>query len=377
MLDPLKRQLKDLVARGRHEEVFRQLREDVLAVGSEVYNDCVLIQGRFSEAERAGNLGLIAFQEKDRNFNNINEALLWLIDCIEVADLSEVRKKQLDVQQAASARQAVPPRHVLTCNRMEQTELVQLNYYDLPGPEEKIRFFYLYGDIRQEHQSLFRRLGYELGGFLLNWEKGDYDPGVQVKFVHCKPQVHRNPKLFLINTLRELFSRFFEPVNGQQPISRKKLSDLLASPDLQGFSGSDFVFILFTIDDHNWNETVTPQVVRALIENFCDCELGPDAPAFFLFFGIEYKKDNEDVRQQVRKVIEETEYGEKLPELQPVTLDDVSEWLSRYTVLIPPGREAPDLAAELFPGQGRFDMADVEVKLREIVDRHNLGVMKE
>lgn len=365
MLDALKRELKELIGDNRHEEVFRRLTEEVLLVNSPLYNDAILLQSKYNESVRAGNLGLIAFEEKNINFSNTSQALIWLVNNIVPDVLSE------KLHRKSESSRSMPAVHAYTCDRVAQNEIFQLNYYDTPGPDAKLRFFYLYGDARQEHESLFKRLGYEIGGFLLNWEKGDYNPGTKIKFVDCKPQVHDNPKLFQINVVRELLARFFEPVNNLQPILSKKLNEVLDSPELKDYGPNDLVFILLTIDDHNWREQVTPVVVKSLVEGFCACELPPGSPNFFFFFGIEYQKNNEVVKAQVRKAIQERAHGESLPELQPVNLREVSEWFSRYDVLRMPGQEPEAAAAQLFPGATELDMADIELKLQELIENYN------
>lgn len=370
MLDALQRGLKELIGNGQHDEAFRRLQEEILDPICTLYNDAITIQARFQQADRAGKLGLINFGESSRNFNNINEALLWLIDRITIADLCKRLRKQ------QKKHRAIAEVHALTCDRHEQSDTFELNYWDPPEPGKRVHFYYLYGDTRQEHESLFQRLGLDLGGFLLNWEQEDYNPGTKLYPVAFKPRVHRNPKLFKINILRELLSRFFEPVNAQQPILNKKLCDLLQSPKLKDYGPKDLVFILITLDDHNWHETLIPALVRDLCENFCKDKLDADAPQFFFFFGIEYQKDNQLVKTQVHQSITTAKYGHSLPELQPVAISDLEEWLSRYRVLLESRNlEAADLAQKLFPNQSTLDMADVERTLKELIDQHNKGLV--
>ena len=82
MLDipKLKRELKDLVGLSQHDEVFRSLKEDMLRDDCELYNDSVVIQSRHSDSKRANNLGVIDFREKNLHFNNVSNALVWIID---------------------------------------------------------------------------------------------------------------------------------------------------------------------------------------------------------------------------------------------------------------------------------------------------------
>lgn len=373
MLDALKRNLKELIGRGQHDEAFRRLKEEVLDPGSVLYNDTITVQARFHSAGRAGKLGLIGFRESSRSFNNVNDALLWLIDSISIADLSvHLRRQQENYR-------AILWWHALTCDRTEQSEQFDLHNLDPPQPGQKVHFYYLYGDIRQEHESLFQRLGLDLGGFLLNWEQGEYDPGIRLLPVAFKPRVSHNPKLFRIYILRELLSRFFEPVNGQLPVGDKTICDLLKSPKLQGFGPNDLVFILITLDDYNWDDKLIPALVRNLYEDFCRGELPPEGPQFFFFFGIEYQKENQRVREEVRREIQKAQYGLALAELQPLALADLEEWLSRYRLLLEnSGKEAREMARQLFPDKGDddpIDMADIERELRKLIDHHNNGLV--
>lgn len=369
MLNALKRMLKELIAKGRYEEVFQRLKE-VLSASSPVYNDIIQIEARFNILLQEQDMGRIDNQEFNIELNRINRALISAIDKITVGDLSELLRQQ------HQSHRAIAPEHALTCDRFEQSETFELNYWAPKEPGSRIHFYYLYGDTRQEHQSLFQRLGLDLGGFLLNWEQGDYDPGTKLYPVAFKPRVHTNPKLFKINILRELLSRFFEPMNTQQPILNKKIADLLRSPKLKDFGPNDLVFILITLDDHNWHEMLIPALVRNLYDDFCKDELPEDAPQFFFFFGIEYKKDNKRVREQVHKAIKEAKRGNSLPELKPVAIADLEEWLSRYHPLLEnSGKEAGELAASLFPNQPELDMADVERILKQLIDQHNKGLI--
>ncbi|MEO0584466.1 MAG: hypothetical protein AAF135_19795, partial [Bacteroidota bacterium] len=163
------------------------------------------------------------------------------------------------------------------------------------------------------------------------------------------------------------------PLNRQQPLLKKNISDLLQSPDLHGFGPTDMVFILLKLDDYNWDRRITPQVVRKLYEDFCNCEMHEDAPAFFFFFGIEYEKDNAEVKKEVHEALQNAQYGKALPLLQQVTHDDIADWLNQYDVLIPMYTTPMEMARALFPDTDKMDMADVIPVLTQLVNDHNKG----
>lgn len=316
-------------------------------------------------------MGLIDFKDKSLTFNTISHALIWLIDSLEISDLNQ------DLRHESKKHARIPKHHIYTCDRVEQNEIVQLHYYDNPG--QKIRHFYLYGDAHQKIDSLYRRLGFELGGHLHNWQDGNYQSKQHVKFISFKPVVHQIPKLFLINLHKELLAHF--GLETHRDILSRKLSETLTSTVLKRekdgnpFGAGDFVFVLITLDHHNWNERVTPEVVKTFINSFCDCELPPDAPDYFFFYGIEYDKENLAVQASVHKHIAEAEHGEKLPPLTPVALDDVTEWFSRYKLLLPGNKTPKEMATLLFPDLQEIDMAKVELKLDELTERHNKGLV--
>lgn len=368
---PLQRELKDLIGKNKPAEVFRRLREEVLHSKSELYNKVILLENRYHQGKTESDLGLIDFKEKTLSFNNVNHALLWCIDEITIADLSD--KLRLDLE----SHVCIPEFHSLTCDRSDQSGMVQLHFYE--HPDLKIRHFYLYGDAHQAMRSLHKRLGYDLGGQLLNWRDGNYQAQSKVRFVVCKPPIHQMPKLFLINIYKELLAQFH--LDTAKDILSRKLSETLRSPVLKGdssaniFSENDFVFVLLTLDHHNWNERITPEVVKNFIENFCACELPPDAPNFFFFYGIEYQKENEAVRLSVEEAINQAENGEKLEPLTPVPRSDVAEWFSRYDVLIAKGQTSDDMAAKLFPAANWIDMDDIEIQLLRLIDQHNKGLV--
>lgn len=371
MLEPLRKELKNLLSSSKQKEVFRRLREEILLAekGADLYNDMVAISARWEQSRQSDNLGLIKFEDKNITFNSVNKALIWLIDRIEIGDLNPgLRRKCEELL-------AIPPVQRLTCDRVEQSDQIQIDYYDPPAEivNEKIKFYYLHGDSRQEHQSFFERVTLDLSAQLDNWQEGDYDSGVRIEAFDCKPKTSRNPKILRINIMRELLGYFFKPLNKQQPILKKKLVDLLASPKLKDFGANDFVFILITADEHNWDKNVIPSFIKTLYNEFLKSELPSNSPFFYFFFGLEYRKNKESIRQEVKEALEQAKYGIVLPELAPLAIDDVSEWLSRYPMLLPPQKEAHEYAQELFLNTSTLDMLDVELKLKQLIEYYNKG----
>ncbi|MBL7797070.1 MAG: hypothetical protein JNJ90_11305 [Saprospiraceae bacterium] len=369
LLDHIKRSLKDdCIATARYDEAFRRLKSEILAPDCDLYNDTVIIQSRYNETNRAGHLGTIDYGEKDRSFNNIAEALVWLVDEIETDNLIADWKKEIE------KHVAIPEYHVFTCDRFDQNDQFQLALLD--AETKKIHHFYLYGDARQAHESLHQRLGRDLGGHLLNWEEGDYEPETKILFKSLKPSVHRHPVLYRREVIRTLFARFFPKINEKEPLDSKTVADLLHSPDLSGFGPGDLVFVLLTMDDANWNKEVTPVAVEHFIGSFLKTTLPDSAPRFFFFFGIEYEKASLGKQEEVRTAIQNrTHGGEALDELKPVGADDITEWFSRYRkIMLERGKEPKEMTAAFFGPAKLLDMNEIEAVLFELISRHNKGL---
>lgn len=370
MLDALKRNLKDLIGQARYDEAFRCLREETLRTNCDLYNDAVMIAGRYKEAERAGNLNLIDFKERGINFSNVGQALLWLIDRIEMGDLCDRLRKN------TASHVALSPYHAFTCDRFDQNDQFQLAYYSAEG--QKLHLFYLYGDARQEQTSLFERFGYDLGGYLANWENGDYNPGIRVKLCKLKPEVHRHPMLYQINVVKALFAKFFPRLDDKAPLQNRTLRDLLGEgSDLHGFESDDLVFILLTMDAANWNRELVPLMMENFIQKFLQVELPPSAPTFFFFFGVEYEPGQADKKAEIHEAISARKHGgEALPALDPVVAPDITEWFSRYrAIMVPPGKTADDVRREIFGPAECLDMIDIQSILLKIIELYNKGLV--
>lgn len=370
MLVALKRELKDLIGQGRPEEVIRKMKEEVVSDSVRLYNDIILIQSRMEDLARDSSLGTISFDDSNLTFNSVNEALIWAIGDIQLADLRE------DLRRKQGTFKNIPAYHAYAVDRVKQTEKFELDRYLPEDPDQKIHFYYLYGDLRQEMQSLVNRLSQERSGRTLSLDgMANASPGKDPLIVACKPEPRGNKQLFRILLLKSLLEKFVGPVNNMRDLQQKTLKDLLASPKLTDFGRDDAVCILVTLDDYNWRKEVVPPVLQDLYQTFCNCDLPPEAPHFYFFFGVEYKKENLKIKEEVAAAIANRQYGEVFDELLPVGLNDVAEWLTRHRLLIPRGKEADEVAAELFPGKTSLDMLDVETELKAIIDRHNKGLV--
>jgi hypothetical protein len=289
--------------------------------------------------------------------------------------IAEIAKEALDVPKTTPAYAALPEYHAYTCDRVEQNDDFLMTIYG-EEPPPKVNWYYLYGDSRQAHESLHERLGRDIGGHLLDWEKGGNDSDTKILFKYLKPNVSRIPLLYKIEAIKNLFAKFFHGINDKQPIQHKTVADLLGSPELKDFGPGDYVFVLLTMDDANWDKDITPAFVQAFVSSFLAAALPPNAPSFFFFFGIEYAKDAAAKRREVDEAIRNRKFGgNALTELLPVSAADVTEWFSRYRkIMVERHKEPRDMTATYFGNAETFDMKEVEIQLLELINRHNKGM---
>ena len=369
---PLIHKWKNLVGEACYDEVIASIK-DALHEDSPRYNELILLQSRYNNARAAGHFGQIDFRDQSKTFNSVTDALLWFIERIQVEDLNETW------QANCKDHFCLPEYHALTCDRFAQRDAFELYFYT-DGQGKKVHKFYLYGDAAQAHESLHERLGREQGGQLLNWENGHYESGTKVLFKYLKPSVRSVPMLYKIEVIKTLLANFFDKVNEKEPILQKNIGELLQSPELSGYGPDDYVFVLITMDDANWNKAVTPVFVRDFVSTFLATTLPDTAPQFFFFFGIEYAAHNTDKRAEVDAVIREhaaTAPQEALEELRAVTRPDMVEWFSRYRrLMVDMDKDENQMVDQLFGNIRQMDMEAVEKILRERIIEHNKRIAR-
>ena len=81
------------------------------------------------------------------------------------------------------------------------------------------------------------------------------------------------------------------------------------------------------------------------------------------------------VKEQVKKAVNEREYGEVLPELGPVDPADVHAWFKRYEEFGADGADPETLTRTHFGEFRQKDMTDIVLKLKEIIEKYNLGTI--
>ncbi|MEM9834940.1 MAG: hypothetical protein AAF828_00475 [Bacteroidota bacterium] len=370
MLAAVKRELKNLVGLNEPAEVIRRLKEEIVREDCTLFDDVIMLESRLSGLGRSSARGTVSYENENITGNSTSEGLLWVIGELKVVHLKDVFK----VKQETFAH--IPAYHAFAVDRLPQTEQFELEFILAEDPNQKIHFYYLYGDSRQEVQSLVHRLGLTRAGHSFKADSLDNNTLLREPLMASfKPESRGNQQLFHILLLKNLMEKFVGPVNNMASLRQKTLKDLLVSPKLAALGADDVVSILVTLDDYNWNKDVIPPTLQDLYNKFCKVDLPADAPHFYFFFGIEYRKESTRIRQEVAAAIQNRTYGQVLEELRPVDFKDICGWFSDHRPIIPPGKEAEEVAKMLFPDQPTLDMIDVETELKRIIDQHNKGLV--
>ncbi len=299
-----------------------------------------------------------------------------------VADLAQRMKEHLAAEQPPRAENPtkkepllISPAYALFVNRTKQDEQFQTIFWS--NPPSKPLYFYLYGDARQAHDALSQRFGYECAGMQLDWKQAPDIPAEdnkekkRWKYQRIKPDFSENEPLNRIKLLNELYREF--DLDLESPASDRTLADLLKSPLLKGFTPRDTVILLLTLDRHNWKPLHVPAVVRTFISQFCAAPLPQNAPRFIFFFGIEYDENHDALRQDIKKAIDERQYGEALDELAPVTPADLEAWFSKtYSLPLRKDDENDkDITLRHFGYAETHHMKTVILTLKRLIEQYN------
>jgi len=163
-------------------------------------------------------------------------------------------------------------------------------------------------------------------------------------------------------------------------IGHQNLTSVLEkSPKLKELKSTDQVCVLITIPERRWNKTLTPQLARWFIEEFCDQgesqtnakdKLG-DIPEFYFFFSISYKATNTSIKAEIDEVLVNAIHTQTLQELTQVEFEDVEDWFEDYEKIWEE-EEAMEIALEEhFNEQRPMDMKIVQRKLTTIINQLN------
>lgn len=363
----LQHDLKELVGNSRFDEVFRRLKDEVLRLDCELYNDVIIIQSRYSDSKRAGTLGTIDFQEKNLQFNNVSQALVWVIDAILPAHLLP----GLQQQPATDKSSGIPPYHAYTCDRVDQSDAFEhIRAQVTPGSSH---FVYLYGGELQAHKSFFARIAYDLEGRYRPDDSLPDAPKTQHRAVQISFAVDecRDPQVLRERFVRNLFTAFGLAPEDYHPLLQRNIGVLIENSEKTKYLGpKDYLCVFVHISHWAWNKKLTPEAARWFISTFCDCTLRENGPAILFFFAFDYDEDlNPGVRAEVLDAVQQGEDMTALPELNMVLRKDVALWLVRYQNLFPSAEQRKNILVQRFTDE-EYYMEDVEIELQKLIDNY-------
>ena len=352
------KQLQTAIAQDNLEGVFSLLNKTLL-VSSARKADAILLESIFNKQKTDNRNGLVTIEAQGANFAILSKNILAYMATITDADITKITLGGAPIHE----------RHSLTCDRIDQNDEFEVTFD--AKKVVKTRFYYLFGDKMQSHESLVQRFKYEREGQFLSSD-GSYNSNIKVFLPDSiKPTPSKLPDALKRNALRELFARFNIPVNDQQLIDQNNITALLQSPAIVGLGPQDFVFVMFCIDDFTWNKDIIPDIVKWFIATFCAVELPPNAPTFCFFFAILYKESNIKVQQEVAAILTPSELIGALPKLDKIEPMWVEEWFNRHDQLSPQGIDIEQFIAKEFGQSDTYNMRDIEPVFRRLIDNYN------
>jgi inactive STAND len=259
------------------------------------------------------------------------------------------------------------------CDRKDQYEKFDgENSLGFLPKTPKVKWYCLYGDHKQAHKSLCERLVRELSWFYSKSDDPDFKPATRWCLKGIRPQLTRNRESNTYKIARELALQFLSEEQIDACGDKLSVASILQSTELKDFGDKDFVFVLVSIIEDDWDKETTPQTIRAVADTFLKAELGPEAPRVYVFFGVEYRKGKKEKRAEMEKEL--AALPNTLPPLEPVKLKDVIAWFRRYDFLIDKGKGAKKMAKKIYDGKEELDMKEVEIKLRDLLDKQAMAV---
>ncbi|MEM0993906.1 MAG: TIR domain-containing protein [Bacteroidota bacterium] len=260
--------------------------------------------------------------------------------------------------------------HKYACDRIDQRDLF---YERIHQQNRKCHYFYLYGEILQSHSGMFQRIVYDKQDLLQDRLNEDVQPSCQIVARDITFDFSKKEHIYKQNILKNLLTAFHISLSEEEPILESTAQILLnKSPEVKALGAKDAVCILLSISEWDWDKDRTPKIVRWLLSHFFEVALPPNAPNFYLFFGLTYETQDGRIEQEIVESIEAGEHGIViLPELEPVPKRDIARWFARYASIFETRSQQMTEREKYFAGKDAVDMEDVEIKLAKIIDAYN------
>ncbi len=260
--------------------------------------------------------------------------------------------------------------HRYTCNRIKQD--VRFHKVFKNTTNDKAHFFYLYGMNVQSHKGLFYRFAFALEGKLLDYLNPDFES--KCKTITALPtfDLAQDEEYDKEQILSSLFASLNVSYDKFEPLLEKDLTYLYQnSPLVADLCEQDYVCILLGISSYDWDVELIPEIARWFITKFCASQLPDDAPTFLFFFGIIFEDEDEAIHNEVKEIVKNSNLIYGLPELNEVTKRDIESWFAKYNFITKTIKEREDIIQSSFGDSTSFDMEEVELKLKKIIDEYN------
>jgi hypothetical protein len=270
-------------------------------------------------------------------------------------------------------RIALNEHHKYTCDRKPQD--VQFHkLFKAAKDNSNAHFFYLYGLDVQSHEGIFNRFAYALEGRLMDYKYENFESEVQSIKVVLTPSLAQDEEYDRLQVLNHLFAGLNVAHDQFEPLLEKDLAYLYEnSPVVNELGKEDYVCVMLAISSYDWDAELTPALARWFILKFCECKLPQDAPTFIFFMGIVFEEEDEDIQNEVKETVENSELIFGIPELKSVKLTDIKKWFREYNFIRKTKTERDDLIKTRFGDATEFDMQDIEIRLLKIIDEYNAG----
>lgn len=364
MTAPNSADIIQLITLGDTSGALAALEDLVKAQCPERIREVILLQSRYNLAR--SDYEVIGSMTEDKfkaEVNGLNFTILNLVQEISTSDADDEEDGQPQLRSY----------HCYTCDRREQ-EMEFRTFVRLKQTED-LHFYYLYGGNRQSHRGFVKRLAYEIEGRAKDYLQPNLKPACEVLKLNMDAVTHPDFDIYRITFLTDLFQVFGIPVhtlNNNSELLNSSILDLLESPKLKGWRAPNVVCLYIRISHEDWDKENCIQAARWFINDFCNADLPEGHPEFLFFFGVEYRENQPQVREEVEKAVQQSRHFNSFSELRSVTTDHLDSWLDKYYMIEEDmDLDREDLKEKLFRQKEETNMVTVEKGLKRLIDEYN------
>jgi len=258
--------------------------------------------------------------------------------------------------------------HIYTCDRVDQFDL----YLQRTKGDDKVQYFCLFGQEYQSIYGFFNRVKYDKAGILLDYLNPNTISSNQAMSAEITFQYSPNKAIYIENIYKSLLSKFFNEIDDRASILNQTILDVLTdSQKVNHLKGKDYLCILLTIKQEDWDKHITPYAIQEVISSFFDHPIPNDKPTILLFLGLSYEEEDSIIEQEIMNSLSSSAYLTILPKLEPVSIEDIKNWFKKYNTIFGLKPKQLDKLRKQYFQDAIFDMEDVEIILQRIIERYN------